>query len=174
MASSLVSNETSSTNEGIVPRVAYLALGSNLGDRNWHLSEAVARLRAHDRIRVRRIAPIYETEPMYVTEQPEFLNTCAEVETTLDPHGLLGALLDIEEEMGRERQLANGPRTIDIDILFYEREILDERGLTIPHPAMLERDFVLEPLADLIPDVEHPQTGRTIRQHLAELDSPVV
>jgi 2-amino-4-hydroxy-6-hydroxymethyldihydropteridine diphosphokinase len=169
MTSNLVSNEESSIREGIVPRVAYLALGSNLGDRNWHLGEAIARLRAHDRIRVRRVAPIYETAPMYVTEQPEFLNTAAEIETTLDPFGLLGALLDIEEEMGREREVTNGPRIIDIDILFYQREVIDEEGLVIPHPSMLERDFVLKPLADLAPDLVHPETGRTVRDHLHDL-----
>jgi 2-amino-4-hydroxy-6-hydroxymethyldihydropteridine diphosphokinase len=169
MTSILVSNEESSTSRGIVPRVAYLGLGSNLGDRNWHLSEAIARMRANDRIRVRRVAPTYKTAPMYVTDQPEFLNTCVEIETTLGPHDLLEELLEIEKAMGRERQFANGPRIIDIDILFYQDQVIDEDGLIVPHPAMLERDFVLRPLADLAPDLVHPATGRTIREHLHQL-----
>ena len=157
-------NEDSTPEEGIVPRVAYLALGSNLGDRSWNISEAIARLRADDRIRVVRAAEPRETAPMYVTDQPEFLNTCVQIETTHDPMALLDACLTIEKEMGRERVRKNGPRIIDVDILLYADRVIDERGLQIPHPAMLERDFVLAPLSEIAPDVKHPTAGVTIAE----------
>lgn len=162
-------NDDSEPNEGVLPRVAYLALGSNLGDRSWNIAEAIARLRADDRIRVVRAAEPIETAPMYVTEQPEFLNSCVHVETTHAPLALLNACLAIETEMGREREQKNGPRNIDIDILLYGNRIVEEPGLQIPHPAMLERDFVLRPLAQIAPKVVHPVAGVTVRQALDAL-----
>ena len=158
--------------QGIAPSVAYLGLGSNLGDRSWHIAEAIARLRAHDRIRVLRAAQPIETAAMYVEDQPMFLNTCVVIETTLDPWGLLDTVLEIEQAMGRERAVDKGPRIIDVDILLYRNDVVDEPGLTIPHPAMLEREFVLAPLAQIAPDLVHPTTGRSIREHLRELTGP--
>lgn len=109
---------------------------------------------------------------MYVEDQPMFLNTCVVIETTLDPWGLLDTVLEIEQAMGRERAVDKGPRIIDVDILLYRNDVVDEPGLTIPHPAMLEREFVLAPLAQIAPDLVHPTTGRSIREHLRELTGP--
>jgi 2-amino-4-hydroxy-6-hydroxymethyldihydropteridine diphosphokinase len=136
------------------PQLAYVGLGSNLGDR-----EAVIRTAA-ELIGARRLSRISETEPWGNEEQPKFLNAVAEVETELEPRALLGLLLEVEARLGRERDGTHwGPRTIDLDLLLYGDRVVDEPGLTVPHPFLHERLFVLEPLAELAPDAAIPGRG---------------
>jgi len=149
-------------------RTAFLGLGSNIGDRKANLARAVAMLAAHPQIEVVKVSGARETAPVGYAEQPDFLNAVARVETTLRPRELLDAILAIEAEMGRERTIRWGPRVIDIDILLYDSEQVDEPGLQIPHPRMMERQFVLEPLAEIAPDLVLPN-GRTARQASCEL-----
>lgn len=143
-------------------RVAYLALGSNLGDRAANIDDAIARLHATPGIAVLRRASVIETAPMYVTDQPVFLNTAIAIETTLTPHELLTACLAVETAMGRIRAVDKGPRLIDVDIILYADRVIDEPDLCIPHPAMFERDFVMIPLREIAPDMVHPVTGLPI------------
>lgn len=142
----------------------YLSLGSNLGDRGANLREAIARL-APD-VRVLRVSPVYETEPVDYTDQAWFLNLVVEAETELAPAELLARTAAIELALGRVRTVPNGPRTVDIDILFYGGAVLATPEMEIPHPRMAARRFVLAPLADLAPDLRHPGTRRTIREML--------
>lgn len=148
----------------------YLALGTNLGDREKNLSEALERLAAF--VRITRASSIYETEPVGVREQPWFLNQVIAGTTTLSPVDLLRQVKKIEIEMGRTEGIRFGPRPIDIDILFYDRLIELSPVLTIPHPRLHERAFVLTPLAEIAPDLVHPRLRRRIRDLLAGLDSP--
>ena len=135
--------------------IAYVGLGSNLGDR-----EATVR-HAAELIGARRLSKLYETEPWGLVDQPQFVNAVAEVETPLDARGLLHELLDVERKLGRERGGPRwGPRTIDLDLLLFGDEVLDEPGLVVPHPYLHERLFVVEPLADLDPTLEIPGRGR--------------
>jgi 2-amino-4-hydroxy-6-hydroxymethyldihydropteridine diphosphokinase len=150
-------------------KTAYLALGSNIGDREANLREALARLEAAD-VRVTRKSSIYETEPRYVRDQPEFLNAVVEAETGLFPLQLLARVRKIEQEMGRQRVTPNGPRNIDIDILFYGKSVIDAPELQVPHPRIAERSFVLEPLAEIAPQLRHPLTGKTASEMLAALE----
>jgi 2-amino-4-hydroxy-6-hydroxymethyldihydropteridine diphosphokinase len=145
--------------------VAYLGLGSNLGDRMAALREAVDRLRALPAVNILRLSPVYETEPVGVgeTPQPTYLNAVAEAETSLTARGLLEAALEIENAMGRRRTIRWGPRVIDIDVLLYGDAAIDEPGLTVPHPRMRERGFVLTPLSDLAPDLVPAGTHESIR-----------
>jgi 2-amino-4-hydroxy-6-hydroxymethyldihydropteridine diphosphokinase len=141
---------------------AYIGLGSNLGDRGENLPRALERLGAA------RVSTIRETDPVGVTEQPRFLNAVAELETDLPPRALLDRLLEIERDLGRDRESEErwGPRAIDLDLLLYDDEVIDEPGLTVPHPRLAERRFVLEPLAELAPDLVLPD-GRAIKDLLA-------
>jgi len=145
-----------------MPTLAYLSLGSNVGDRETQLRDALARLGAAGRVVA--VSSVYETEPVEFTEQPWFLNCAVALETGKTPQDLMSAILKIEEEMGRRRVLKKGPRTIDIDILLFGDTIMDSPELTIPHPAMLQRRFVLEPLAEIAPEVQHPVLKKTIRE----------
>ncbi len=147
---------------------AYLSLGSNLGDRRGYLAEAVRRL-ATPRVIVRRLSSVYETEPQDLPDQPWFLNLVVELDTTLDAHGLLEHVRAIEAQLGRRRLAPKGPRTLDIDILLYGATLLDSEELTLPHPRMTARRFVLEPLAELVPELRHPVTGRSVSRLLGEL-----
>ncbi len=140
----------------------YLSLGSNLGDRVSHLRDAIARLQTTGRIA--SVSSFYETEPVEFTEQAWFLNCVIALETTETPEQLMAAILHIEQEMGRERIQRKGPRTIDIDILLFGDMIVDSPALTIPHPAMYQRRFVLQPLAEIAPELVHPVLKKTIRE----------
>lgn len=145
----------------------YLSLGSNLGSRDSNLKRAVERLHGPE-LRVVRISPVYETAPVELTEQPWFLNIVVEAETSLDPRQLLARAQEVEQALGRKRPAGpKGPRKIDIDILLYGPLAVDEADLKIPHPAMTRRRFVLEPLADVAPELRHPADGRLFREMLA-------
>jgi 2-amino-4-hydroxy-6-hydroxymethyldihydropteridine diphosphokinase len=130
--------------------VAYIGLGSNLGDRKGTLRDALARLAELGKVRV---SSFRETDPVGVTDQPKFVNAVAELSTQLAPRDLLDALLAIERELGRDRSREQrwGPRTLDLDLLLYGGEMIDEPGLTVPHPRLADRRFVLEPLHELVP-----------------------
>lgn len=131
---------------------ALLGLGANLGDRENTLARAVASLNALPRTRVTRVSSLYETAPVGYVDQPDFLNMVAELDTTLSPHALLGACLGVEAALGRRRTFPNAPRVVDIDLLRYDNRECDDRDLTLPHPRMEERAFVLIPLCELFPD----------------------
>ncbi len=146
-------------------RGVYIALGSNLRERAENLRFARERMDTAD-LQVLRVSSIYETEPRGLTEQPWFLNQVLEVETTLSPPQLLARLLDIECDMGRKRDLPNGPRIIDLDIILYGDRVVSEAGLQVPHPRMIERRFVLEPLAELAAELYHPIHRRTVSELL--------
>ncbi len=166
-----------------MPDLAYLSLGSNLGDRESHLRGAIARLENAGRILA--ISSFYETEPVEVTDQAWFLNCSVAFQTVQAPSSLLATLLRIEQEMGRRRTQKKGPRIIDIDILLFTETAKDAKGkatsdialdtaldtaeLTIPHPAMHQRRFVLEPLAEIAPEAWHPLLKKTVRELLAVL-----
>jgi 2-amino-4-hydroxy-6-hydroxymethyldihydropteridine diphosphokinase len=148
----------------------YLALGSNLGDRASTLANALAQMESPE-LHVLRASSVYETEPRELADQPWFLNQVAEVETSLFPRQLLTRLKRMEIALGRRPSVPKGPRAIDIDILFYGDAVVSTTDLTIPHPGIAERRFVLEPLAELAPDLRHPQTGKTIREMLPAVAS---
>jgi 2-amino-4-hydroxy-6-hydroxymethyldihydropteridine diphosphokinase len=139
---------------------AYVGLGANLGDRERTLRAAVEALAAEEGIEVVAVSTLRETEPVGVGEQPRFLNGAAELETTLTAGELLDRLLAVEQRFGRIRIPGeHGPRTLDLDLLLYGDEVIDEPGLTVPHPRLHERRFVLEPLAELAPGLVVPGRG---------------
>ena len=150
-------------------KIAFLALGSNLGDREANLRTAVTLLQG-DEIRVRRGSSLYETAPQELLDQPSFLNAVVDVETSLFPMQLLARVREIERKMGRRRVTPKGPRNIDIDILFYGRNVIATAELEVPHPRIAQRRFVLEPLAEIAPDFRHPLTGKTANEMLATLE----
>src|SRR5581483_2790589 len=155
-------------------KLVYLSLGSNLGDRRANLEHAVEKLRALGD--VKGVSSFYETAPVEFTQQPDFLNIAVALETEKMPKQLMAALLGIEQEMGRRRPPAalkrtpenaarvKGPRTIDIDIIFFGRSVLNIPGIKVPHPAMSQRRFVLEPLAEIAPEARHPVLKKTVRE----------
>jgi 2-amino-4-hydroxy-6-hydroxymethyldihydropteridine diphosphokinase len=145
-----------------VHTTAYLSLGSNLGDRAANLNAAITRLRTLGK--VLQVSSLYETEPVEFTAQPWFLNCAVELDTEKTPEELMAGILEIEQQMGRTRTQKKGPRSIDIDILLFGNLTVDSKGLTVPHPALQERRFVLEPLAEIASGVRHPALKRTIRE----------
>ena len=140
---------------------AFVGLGSNLGDREQTIARALALLGEHPDVEVLRVSRLRETAPWGYADQPAFLNGAALLETALPPRELLVTLLAVEQQLGRERDPAvrYGPRTIDLDLLLYEDAVLDEPGLTLPHPRLHEREFALEPLAELEPELVIPGHG---------------
>ena len=147
----------------------YLALGTNLGDRPGNLQNAIAGLPPV--VTVLESSPVYETLPWGVTDQPAFLNMVIKAETHSEPLELMKHLKLLETRLGRLPSIRYGPRLIDIDLLFYDDLILNTAELTIPHPNLHERAFVLVPLSDLAPEFIHPVTGKTVRQLLAEVSA---
>lgn len=150
------------------PVLAYLGLGSNLGDRKANIEEALTRLEQYG-IKVVARSTMYETAPAYVLDQPDFINACAGIEYTGSAKDLLDTLLRIETAMGRVRVAAKGPRIIDLDLLLFGDTVIHGPNLTVPHPEMAERRFVLEPLAEIAGHVIHPVEKISIAQMLAEL-----
>lgn len=138
---------------------AYLSIGSNIGDRLEFLKGAIKALQAHNEIQVSRISSIYETTPVGFTEQGDFLNIVVYIETSLTAEMLLTVCQSIENDLGRVREKRWGPRTVDLDILLYNNDNIESENLTIPHPRMLERAFVLVPLVEIAPLLRHPVTG---------------
>ena len=146
---------------------AYLSLGSNLGDRAANLRTAVAQLDVAGRLLA--VSALYETQPVEVPDQPWFLNCVAAIETDKTPRELLKLALQVEAGMGRLRMREKGARKIDIDVVLFGDRVVDEPGLKIPHPAMHQRRFVLEPLVEIAPEARHPELGKTARELLAAL-----
>lgn len=148
-------------------KTVYLSLGSNLGDRQANLRNAIGRLLELGD--VVEVSSYYETEPVEFTDQPWFLNCAVAVRTELMPREFLAGIQAIEKSMGRQRTLPKGPRTIDIDILLFGAQTINTSELTVPHPAMEERRFVLEPLAEIAPEEVHPKLKKSVRELLRQL-----
>lgn len=149
----------------------YLALGSNQGDREQNLLDAITRLETAG-IQIIQASALYETEPVGYLDQGWFLNAVVRLETGFTPPELLDLIRRIELELGRERLIENGPRTIDLDILFWGGEVIESEDLVVPHPRLHQRLFVLQPLADVGADLIHPQLGVSVQRLLEQLDCP--
>ncbi|MGM1050464.1 MAG: 2-amino-4-hydroxy-6-hydroxymethyldihydropteridine diphosphokinase [Bacillota bacterium] len=158
------SHTTSETSE------AYIALGANLGDREATLMEALELLDSQPGITVLRCSNLYETEPVGYVDQPMFLNMTATVATSLEPHSFLAVMQQIEQRLGRVRHIHNGPRTVDLDLLWMDGKRLDTPDLILPHPRMHERAFVLMPLADITPKDEPSGLFTTVKTAIENLD----
>lgn len=146
----------------------YLSLGSNLGDREKNLETALSELE-NEGVLILKKSSIYETAPWGYEKQPEFLNIAMEGLTLLGPYDLLKLIKEIESKMGRKKTIKYGPRVIDIDIIFYNNIILKSKVLTIPHPLMHKREFVLKPLCEIVPDFIHPELKLSVKEMLDNL-----
>ena len=153
---------------------AYIGLGGNLGDPAAAMREAVAHLAAQPGIRAATLSPLYRSAPVGYADQPDFINGVARLETTLEPEALLAVLLDTEHLHGRIRSFRNAPRTLDLDLLLYDDRVLDSQTLTLPHPRMHQRRFVLQPLHDLAGNIALPGVGALAEQLAACQDQAVV
>lgn len=152
------------------PIIAYIGLGSNLGDRKGHLLSALGLLSETDGVRVVRTSAFFENPAVGgPPDSPPFLNAVAQIETTLGSHALLQRLLELEQALGRDRRTKWAPRTIDLDILLFDNQIISSDELVVPHPLMHEREFVLRPLAEIAPDAVHPVLQMTVRGLLDNL-----
>lgn len=150
-------------------RRTYLGIGSNLGDKAYNIEAAIEHLKKIEGLKVKKVSSLYETEPIGGPPQGKFLNGVVEVEATISAQDLLSKLKEIEQNLGRKTFIPNGPRTIDLDILLYQDLVIDDENLKVPHPRMNQRKFVLEPLAEIAPDLIHPQLNKKISQLLREL-----
>lgn len=148
---------------------AFIGLGSNLGDREASVRQALEQIAQAPETTVVRASSLYDTEPVGVEDQPNFLNAVAQVETQLTPHQLLWNLMLIERRLGRVRTQRWGPRTIDLDLLLYDDVVIEDESLQLPHPEMTKRSFVLVPLVELEPLLTHPVTGETMLALLQRL-----
>ncbi len=151
---------------------AYLSVGSNMGDRKKYLEDGIEALKAHPLIKQVKVSELIETAPYGGVEQADFLNAAIGLETLMEPEELLEALHNIENSAGRERILRWGPRTLDLDILFFDQLVYESDTLVIPHPDLHNREFVLKPLSTIAPNYRHPLLGMTVSQELAELEKP--
>jgi 2-amino-4-hydroxy-6-hydroxymethyldihydropteridine diphosphokinase len=145
----------------------FICLGTNIGDRGQNLAQALQHLKAY--IAIEAASSVYETQPVGFDDQPWFLNMVVKGATALSPRGLLAGLWSIEQSMGRQRTIKQGPRIIDLDILFYSDKIINEEGLIIPHPEIQSRGFVLVPLNEIAPEFIHPGLAQNIRSLFADL-----
>jgi 2-amino-4-hydroxy-6-hydroxymethyldihydropteridine diphosphokinase len=157
-----------------VAELVYVGVGANLGDRNHFIDDARKFLTQHSGIRFKRSAQVYETEPVGGPSQGKYLNTVWEIETDLSAREFLAALQTIESQLGRKRLKKNEARIIDLDILFFGGEVIEESHLIVPHPHVHERWFTLKPLSDLCPDLIHPVLGRTVSQMLNEVETKII
>ncbi|MEB2344701.1 MAG: 2-amino-4-hydroxy-6-hydroxymethyldihydropteridine diphosphokinase [Deltaproteobacteria bacterium] len=151
---------------------AYVSIGTNLGDRDAHLALALRRLAELPETALTAVSPVFETDPVGPPPQGPFLNAVAKLRTELGPRALLDALLAIEREAGRVRSVPNAARSLDLDLLLHGERVLDEPGLTLPHPRLAERPFVLEPLTALAPRLVHPTLGEPIAALAARVRDP--
>ena len=151
--------------------IAYIGLGSNVGDREAMLRAALEQLENLPQTALAKVSSFYETEPLGSVDQPWFLNAVAQLDTDLTPGQVMWNLQRVERALGRTRQERWGPRSIDLDLLLVDQLVIDEPGLQLPHPELLNRAFVLVPLVELEPGLVHPVTGETLLQHLARLGS---
>lgn len=149
--------------------IVYLALGTNLGDRLANLKQAIASLTPQMEVKTK--SQVYETAPWGYEDQPKFLNQVVKAKTYLDPEPLLKHLKRLEVALGRKESFPNGPRLIDMDILFYDDLVLEMPALVIPHPRLHERGFVLLPLMDIAPDLVHPVNNKSVREMAAQCDA---
>jgi 2-amino-4-hydroxy-6-hydroxymethyldihydropteridine diphosphokinase len=155
----------------VAETTVYLSLGSNLGDRENNLRTAIAAL-PEARVRMKRVSPFYETEPVDLRDQPWFLNCAVQATTQVRPLDLLHALREIESQMGSKKLVPKGPRLIDLDILLYGDKTINTPELQVPHPRMLLRKFVLAPLAEIAPNLKHPSWKGTVADLLAKTPDP--
>ena len=152
-----------------MPERAYIAIGSNLGDRRAYLQAGIREVAALPGTRIAAVSHAYETRPLGPVAQPDFLNAVLAIATSLAPEPLLAALLAAEKKHQRQRRIHWGPRTLDLDLLLYGERVVENATLTLPHPRMNERGFVLVPLCEIAPELHHPQTGRPFATHLSAL-----